>query len=643
MPDRDAGIVKRYVLIGVAFGLAVVAVCQTAQLWGQGFGLFSVPLNQQTSVGVTADSDEVDSVNPPFEVLADRSLLRYEHFPRILTPAETGTIRVVVEAVGDLDALTFRRNLPSDVNGYREEVWPRSDIAAVNGRVISVFEKRYPAQVLGELLVYPHGHDNPQVPLGQVVFSDPEGQSETKATLWLRLAHSGLPTSTVQAIVSDAGQPVAQYASHVANVVLKGFGDRRLRVPGQSFELEQTAKVFYRYFADNYHSLAVIPRRSPTLPDGGLNRNVKNDVQGIGIRLFDDQMVYGSSSLQSIQLFPAGFIGHHATTVHQLGHHWGDETGLAALAGVSASGSEPRSHTPLLFPGEALLGEVLGASRAIEKVDSVEPGETASYRIVESLPPFGFHPLQLYRMGLLEPESVPDVTVFVNQAQFVPRSAPAIGTKVVGEGRTLTINDIRAELGVLKGTKFSAWRQAFVVVSEELVSQREMDYFNFFARRAEANHGTRSFDGYGSFFEATRGMMSLSTDMVPLDITGGVRSSESMTVTYPPFGQRDWRGLVFDTAVPSRVEAGELLRLTGRIDPEVLGADYRFLVFRATPYGSPPGVAVVLQTTISGGRFSVTLGFSEEQVGSYAIDAFVFVDAEGGPISTSTLTPFFVE
>ena len=39
----------------------------------------------------------------------------------------------------------------------------------------------------------------------------------------------------------------------------------------------------------------------------------------------------------------------------------------------------------------------------------------------------------------------------------------------------------------------------------------------------------------------------------------------------------------------------------------------------------------------------MSIGFTEDQVGSYAIDVFVFVDAEGEPISTSTVTPFFVE
>ena len=179
--------------------------------------------------------------------------------------------------------------------------------------------------------------------------------------------------------------------------------------------------------------------------------------------------------------------------------------------------------------------------------------------------------------------------------------------------------------------------------SDELIFQREMDCYNFFASRASANHGTHPYDGYGSFFEDIHGMVSLNTEIDSLCLTDHARISKPMTVTYPPFGQRDWRGLVFDAPVPSRVKTDASLRLTGRVDPKFLRGGYRFLVFRATRYCAPASAGTVVQTTLNGGRFSVPLAFTEDQVGSYAIDAFVFMDGEGLPISTSTVTPFFVE
>ncbi|MEE2791364.1 MAG: hypothetical protein VX453_07020 [Acidobacteriota bacterium] len=105
-------------------------------------------------------------------------------------------------------------------------------------------------------------------------------------------------------------------------------------------------------------------------------------------------------------------------------------------------------------------------------------------------------------------------------------------------------------------------------------------------------------------------MVSLNTEIDALCLTDHAKISKPMTVTYPPFGQRDWRGLVFDAPVPSRVKTGASLRLTGRIDPKFLRGGYSFLVFRATRYGAPASAGTVVQATLNGGRFSVPLAFT---------------------------------
>ena len=120
------------------------------------------------------------------------------------------------------------------------------------------------------------------------------------------------------------------------------------------------------------------------------------------------------------------------------------------------------------------------------------------------------------------------------------------------------------------------------MASDEFISHLEMDCYNFFASLASANHGRHPYDGYGSFLEDIHGMVSLNTEIDSLCLTDHARISKPMTVIYPPFGQRDWRGLVFDAPVPNRVKTDGSLRLTGRVDPKFLRGGYRFLVFRAT-------------------------------------------------------------
>ena len=585
--------------------------------------------------------------------LPDNTPLAYEQFPRILTPTESGTIRVVAEVVGDVPTATFRRNVPSLETGYTSEIWARSSTRSVDGRLVSVFDERYPATILSDLLIYAHGNDFPQVPLGRLevpgsslIDLDGTQPAPTLVTVWLRLASSNLPVSTVRAITpADESVPTAQYASHVVNIVVPGFGDAQVLDGAQAFELEETAQAFYQHFADTYHALSFIPRRSPLATYTAFNINVKNDVEGIGAALVDERAAYGSGTLRAVQLYAAGFAGQQATTVHQTAHHWGDETDLAGIAGVAGAGSEPERHTPLLRGGATLIGAVLEGTREVERVPSPVAGGDDTYRIARTRAPVTFHPLQLYRMGFLEPAAVPDVTVFADQAQFSPNttSAPAVGTPVTGERQTVNINQIMAALGSRRGPTFTEWHQAFVVVSGELISQMEMDYYNFYAQRVAAASGTRSYEGFGSFVEATGNRVTLRTDIDPRDIGMNPKITQALAVSNTPFGSRDWRGLVFDVPVPSRVAAGARLTLTGSIDADLLPDSHQFIIVRATRYSDPASAAITVQSKVSGGRFSVPLRFTDDQTGAYQIDAFVFIDEDSPAITTSVVTPLFVD
>jgi len=585
--------------------------------------------------------------------VSDNTPFAYEQFPPILVATETGTIRVVAEVVGDVPVVTFRRNVPMLGTGYITETWTRDRTRAVDGRLISVFDQRYPGSILADLLVYSHGNDFPQVPLGRLEvpgsgIPDLDGASAAPSfvTLWLRLAPSNLPVSTVLPIApTDEAAPTGQYASHVVNIVMPGFGERQVPNGAQAFELEEAAQAFYRHFADTYHTLSFIPRRSPFGAYAGFNVNVKNDVEGIGTPLVDTQAAYTSRTLRSVQLYVAGFAGQHATTVHQTGHQWGDETDLAGIAGVSAAGRQPGTHTPLLGGGATLLGAVLQGTREVESIPPTVPGSATNYRIGRTPAPVRFHPLQLYRMGFLEPSAVPAVTVFDNQSQFDSdrASTPEVGTPVTGEPRTIHINEIIAALGPRRGPTFTEWHQAFIVVSDELISEEEMDYYNFYAQRAAVATGTQSYDGYGSFAEATGNRVTLRTAIDPRDAAGTLPIAQTLPVSHVPFGRWDWRGLVLDTEVPSHLAVGESVSWTGSIDPQFLPDQYEFIVWRATRYGDASADATIVRASVRGGRFSIPVQFGPDQVGAYEVDIFVFENADSPAISTSVLTPLFVE
>ena len=568
--------------------------------------------------------------------------LSYEHFPRILDPAETGTIRVVVEVVGDVQAVVFRRNVPTAESGSVIETWRRSGTRSVDGRMVSSFTEDYPASILSDLLVYSHGNDFPQVPLGRLEAPGVLSAEPDLVTLWLRLAPSNLPSSTVGLVRAvDGDEAEAQYASHVVNVVVPGFGDERIHGGDGAFAFERAARVFYEYFSDQYQTLTFVPRKSPLGESEQMNVNVMNDITGTGMPLLDDRALFNSEVLRSVQLLSAGFLAQRRTGLHQLAHHWGDMSDLADIAGVVAAGFDPERHTPLVYPGATIVGAVLDGTREIRRF-TAEAGEV--FRVTESVAPVLFHPLQLYRMGFLGPAQVPDITVFERQEQFDPMrvTAPVVGTEVVGPRVTIGINEIMAALGPRDGPVFSEWNQAFVVVSDELVSRREMDYFNFYAQRAEAATGTRSYDGFGSFRESTGGRASLHTRIEPSDPIAHPAISESLGVSDVPFGVGDWRGVVLDQPLPSRVRKGSSLTLSGSIDSKILPDNYQFFVLRVSRYGDPAAAAKWTQSSVTGGRFSATLRIGQLP-GAYAIDAFVFVDAKTPPATTSAVTSLFVD
>jgi hypothetical protein len=628
---------RRQSVLAIVAGLAALSAGAGAEPRPSVHGL---PIVAGRPVGPTTVSAQVGA-NGTVAPLSDGVPLSYQQFPPILDPGETGELRIRVDVVGDVAALRFRRNVPTQPNGNVEEVWPRLTTRSASGRLISVFEKTYPPEVLADVLVYPHGNDFPQVPLGRL---EEPADGGAASTVWLRVAPTNLPVSTVRRIASSEGQEApAQYASHVVNLVLPGFDDARVDVANDGYALEEAAQAFYQYFADEYQSLAFVPTRMPLAVLDDFQRTVLSDISGIGLEARDDRAAFGGTTVRAAELLPAGFLGHQATLLHQVAHHWGDDMGLETIAGFAPGGSASARHTPLLYPGTTLMGGVLEGTRHVER--AVTSGGVETFTLGRAPAPVTFHPLQLYRMGLLPPGEVPDLRVFADQAQFGSRgpSSLVVGTEVVGEAASVDMNAIVGALGTREGPIFADWHQAVVIVSDALVPQREMDYYNFYAQRAEAQTGTRAYDGFGSFYEATGGRANLHTAVVTRDPMLHPVVTQSLDVRNVPFGTRDWRGLLFDDALPSRVRTSTTLTLSGSIDPDVLPGSYQFLVIRATRMDDPPDEARTVQTSVSGGRFALSLRFPSDGSGAYSLDAFVFVDVAASPISTSVLTPLFVD
>ena len=352
--------------------------------------------------------------------LPDGTPLQGEQFPRFLTPThddEFGFQDLLV--LGDHPVLQFERRELDQESGVSIETWSRDSTTELAGRVVSAFRLAWSADLLRDALRTQRcGVDRPLLLWGDLVVPGvgPTGRQQ----LYLQMAPPNVPSSRV----SRASRTV-QYTSHAVNIWMPEFGQSRIQGGDGALDLAAVTKRFYDMFVDEFETLALVSQTTLLTNAAGLRRHVRNAVTGIGLELFDTTADYGSASvLQGIEVYPPGGWVTAQATLHQQTHQWGDYTRVWDRVGIARQGNGPESHEPLLSPGAFVAGAVLEGTRRVSGASSIE----------RTVPTVTFHPLTLYRMGLLDVTQLPQLRVFVDQGQFDPtdRAAPPIGTSVGG-------------------------------------------------------------------------------------------------------------------------------------------------------------------------------------------------------------------
>ena len=132
------------------------------------------------------------------------------------------------------------------------------------------------------------------------------------------------------------------------------------------------------------------------------------------------------------------------------------------------------------------------------EIAAVESLAASEFQVVRTDAPLMYHPLQRYRMGLLDGDRSPTSrsSTIRSSSTRIAHPSPKPGTTLVGNTQTVTMNQIRAEYGDRSGPVLTHVRVAFVVVTRDgLLPQQAMDWFNFYAQRMGVDSGTRSYDG----------------------------------------------------------------------------------------------------------------------------------------------------
>jgi hypothetical protein len=256
-----------------------------------------------------------------------------------------------------------------------------------------------------------------------------------------------------------------------------------------------------------------------------------------------------------------------------------------------------------------------------------------------------FHPYSLYAMGHLSKEQVPEITLFEQQGQFdaATSSSPAAGTAVTGTTRTATIFNVIGMLGERSGPVDSEWHRATVIVSRDrLLSQREMDYWTFAARRLEDPNGVGvvGYDGAASLEVASGNRLDLRTDIRPL-AAGAL--SETFDVDYPGFGRRDWREVVFDNDVPTHYRIGQRVQWSGVVNARDRN-DFSAMTIRLWKSGGTAADAIRVQVPVSSrSSFVAETQFQPGQAGTYLMEVFLFWPGSGSQSSRAALSPIVID
>ena len=557
--------------------------------------------------------------------IPDGSPLQGEQFPRFLTPNHDGEFGFNdLLVLGDYVEVQFERHDPDEDSGFALETWTRVTTRELAGRLVSVFRPIWTGEQLRiGLRSQRWGVDRPYLYWGEIVVP-----AAGRRPVYLQLVPTNVPPSRV---VQASG--TVQYTSHAVNVWMPGFGDSWIRNGETELDLSALTQRFFDAFADEYDTLAIVSQTALFTREAGWRQLVRNQITGIGLDEFDRGDDFGSAAaLDGIEVYSPGGWATARETLHQQVHQWGDYSRVWDRLGLVRRGHAPSIHTPLLGPGAVLVGAVLKGSRRVSR------SSPSTFAIERTVPLVTFHPLTLYRMGLIGIEEVPELYLFQDQGQFgsAKRSAPAVDTAVGGGEIPVLPGDLTAADGVRGGPRATVVRRALVYVSRAgLASQAEMDVVNFYAARLAATDGVTSWDGYPSFFEASGRRARLTTDVTPKPgLTAEGKVAPGPSTAFLDVAPDAMTGVALDRAISGRLLVGQTVTLSGEITDGV-NQESNIACFRFIRYGSTDPNEVFVCSSVSGRRFTMDLTFTEAQRGRYTVEPFLFSLGAAQPSATS--------
>lgn len=211
------------------------------------------------------------------------------------------------------------------------------------------------------------------------------------------------------------------------------------------------AKEFYRLHKDEYDFIVIFTNFDFNMPEAtvlGFYVGVKNDITGVGQKLYDYSSFYGSAGkLQgTIDMgnlatrisnpLDAGFEDTLKLLSHELQHRWG--------AYVRFKDADGTLSTALLGKDGAHWSFKLDSKASLMYGHQWRDNGDGTFTAVGARNTLS--PLDLYLMGMIDKSKVPPMLLIENPS-IDPLKVPEPGTTITGTARYVTIEDIIAAEG----------------------------------------------------------------------------------------------------------------------------------------------------------------------------------------------------
>lgn len=218
------------------------------------------------------------------------------------------------------------------------------------------------------------------------------------------------------------------------------------------YDARAVARAFYRVHPDVFDALAVYENFPATHVAVTSHIPVRNDVRGIGLELEDHTAEYGSAGrLQSVlEMNRLAFLtdtNGSGILAHELGHTWLANVSFMDHGQKSRELVDAGGHWCDYFdtriPGRTVHGFPAHSFMFGTMWTEPRPGE-----FLDGIStPGGYSPLDLYLMGLLSADSVPDMFYIASRPGQQPECRDRTMGRTTGTRRVVTIRDIIAAEG----------------------------------------------------------------------------------------------------------------------------------------------------------------------------------------------------